>query len=106
MSVYYNRYYKMTNEGGKPKTMPFITLSEKSSDKFEVYKKGVTRFDKLSQKYYGNPLHGWLIMLANPSYGGLEFIIEQGEIIRIPFPFTNTLQEYEDAVNTHIKLNG
>jgi|TARA_R110000765_G_scaffold332888_1_gene423503 hypothetical protein len=96
----------MTNEGGKPKTMPFITLSEKGSDKFEVYKKGVTRFDKLSQKYYGNPLHGWLIMLANPSYGGLEFIIEQGEIIRIPFPFTNTLQEYEDAVNTHIRLNG
>ena len=59
-----------------------------------------------SQKYYGNPFHGWLIMLANPTYGGLEFVIEEGEIIRIPFPFKDTLQEYEDAVNTHIRLNG
>ena len=106
MSVYYNRYYKMTNLGNYPKPMPFIKLSEKSSDKFEVYKKGVTRFDKLSQKYYGNPFHGWLIMLCNPQFGGLEFTIKDGEIIRIPFPFRDTLQEYEDAVNTHIRING
>ena len=106
MSVYYNRYYKMTTQGGGYKPVPFIKLSEGATDRFEVYKKGVTRFDKLSQKYYGNPFHGWLIMLANPKYGGLEFVIEGGEIIRIPFPFKDTLQEYEDAVNTHIKLNG
>jgi len=106
MSVYYNRYYKLTNQGGRPKPVPFISLNEKSTDRFEVYKKGVTRFDKLSQKYYGNPFHGWLIMLANPTYGGLEFVIKEGEILRIPFPFKDTLQEYEDAVNTHIRLNG
>tara|TARA_R110000787_G_scaffold243727_4_gene349716 strand:+ start:267 stop:557 length:291 start_codon:yes stop_codon:yes gene_type:complete len=96
----------MTGEGGRPRTLPFIAITEKVSDRYEVYKKGVTRFDKLSQKYYGNPFHGWLIMQANPTQGGLEFVIKDGEIIRIPFPFKDTLQEYEDAVNTHIRLNG
>ena len=83
MSVYYNRYYKMTGEGGRPRTLPFIAITEKVSDRYEVYKKGVTRFDKLSQKYYGNPFHGWLIMQANPTQGGLEFVIKDGEIILI-----------------------
>tara|TARA_R110001583_G_scaffold4356_7_gene25348 strand:+ start:10146 stop:10466 length:321 start_codon:yes stop_codon:yes gene_type:complete len=106
MSLYYNRYYKMTGPGGTAKTIPFIKLSEKTTDKFEKYKMGVTRFDKLSQKYYGNSLHGWLIMLANGDQGGLEFTINDGDVIRIPFPFKDTLQEYEDAVNRYIKLNG
>lgn len=106
MSLYYNRYYKMTGPGGKSKPMPFIKLQIKPTDKYETYKIGVTRFDKLSQKYYGNSLHGWLIMLANGEKGGLEFTIKDGDVIRIPFPFKETLQEYEDAVNRYIKLNG
>ena len=103
MSLYYNRYYKMTQDG-KPKPMPFIKLPQKPTDKFEKYEVGVTRFDKLSQKYYGNSLHGWLIMQANASYGGIEFTIPNGEIITIPFPFKESLQDYENAVNRYIKL--
>ena len=103
MSIYYNRYHKMTGPGGKPKPVPFIKLRKKSSDKHITYKHGVTRFDRLSQKYYGNPFHGWLIMLANGGFGGLEFTIKDGEMLRIPFPFQET---YEDGVNRHIKLNG
>ena len=106
MSIYYNRYHKMTGPGGKPKPVPFIKLRKKSSDKHITYKHGVTRFDRLSQKYYGNPFHGWLIMLANGGFGGLEFTIKDGEMLRIPFPFQETLQEYEDGANRHIKLNG
>tara|TARA_R110000803_G_scaffold47825_9_gene99650 strand:- start:3572 stop:3862 length:291 start_codon:yes stop_codon:yes gene_type:complete len=96
----------MTKQGGSPKNVPFIKLEEKPSDRYVTYEKGITRFDRLSQKFYGNPLHGWLIMLANPELGGLEFTIPDGQLIRVPFPFKDTLQEYEDAVNTHIKLNG
>ena len=106
MAIYYNRYNKMTGPGGKPKPMPFIKLRKKSTDKYITYKNGITRFDKLSQKYYGNPFHGWLIMMANGSLGGIEFTIKDGEMIRIPFPFKDTLQEYEDGVNRYINLNG
>ena len=105
MSLYYNRYYNMT-EDGQPKPMPFIKLPEKSTDKFVKYEVGVTRFDKLSQKYYGNSLHGWLIMQANGSLGGLEFQIADGTVIRVPFPFQMSLQDYEVAVNRYITLNG
>ena len=45
-------------------------------------------------------------MLANGSMGGLEFTINDGDMIRIPFPFKDTLQEYEDGVNRYINLNG
>ena len=38
--------------------------------------------------------------------GGIEFTIKDGEMIRIPFPFKDTLQEYEDGVNRYINLNG
>ncbi len=62
--------------------------------------------DKLSQQYYGNPYHGWLIMLANPQYGGVEENIPDSEIIRIPFPFRDSLQQYITGVNTYEALNG
>ena len=62
--------------------------------------------DKLSQEYYSNPFHGWLIMMANPQYGGVEESIPNNEIIRIPFPFKDSLQQYISEVQKYQKLNG
>ena len=62
--------------------------------------------DKLSQQYYDNPYHGWLIMLANPQYGGVEENIPDNEIIRIPYPFRDSLQQYIEAVNEYERLYG
>jgi hypothetical protein len=103
--MYYDRYKEFRGNGGV-KVLPFIKIPEKSTDKLDVYKTGKTRFDKLSQKHYGNPYHGFLILLANPEYGGLEFDIPDGSIIRIPFPFKQTLQQYEEEVNKYIQLYG
>ena len=64
------------------------------------------QLDILSQRYYGNPYHGWLILLANPQFGGLEFDIPDNEIITIPYPFRETIQEYTDKVQRHINLFG
>ncbi len=106
MSLYYNRYHKMTTGKGTPRPSPFIEIPRKPTDKFVEYENGVTRFDKLSQQYYGNSLHGWLIMQANPELGGMEFTIQQGTTIRIPFPFQQSLQDYENGMNRYLKLNG
>ncbi len=62
--------------------------------------------DKLSQQYYDNPYHGWLIMLANPQYGGVEESIPNNEIIRIPFPFNASIEQYMSAVNNYEALYG
>jgi len=102
---YYDRYQKF-KVNGKFKMIPFIKLTPKPSDKTVVYSTETTRLDKLSQEYYGNPYHGWLIMLANPKYGGVEEAIPNNEIIRIPFPFNNSIEQYMSAVNTYEALYG
>ena len=83
-----------------------IKIEPKNSDKTVVYNAQRTRLDKLSQQYYDNPFHGWLILLANPIYGGVEENIPDKEIIRIPFPLTDSIQKYIKAVEKYKLLNG
>jgi hypothetical protein len=85
--------------------IPFIEIPNLPTDKNIVYKTGITRLDVVSQNYYGNPYHGWLIMLANPEYGGMEFDIPNNTIIRIPFPFSSVISNYEFAVQKYKQLN-
>ena len=53
----YNRYSQFM-ENGIIKFLPFIKLPNKSSDKIDIYKTGITRMDKLSNKYYKDPNYG------------------------------------------------
>tara|TARA_Y100000310_G_scaffold214604_1_gene215502 strand:- start:320 stop:649 length:330 start_codon:yes stop_codon:yes gene_type:complete len=102
---YYDRYQSF-KVNGKYKPLPFIKIEPKNSDKAIVYHSQRTRMDKLSQQYYNNPYHGWLILLANPQYGGVEENIPDNEIIRIPFPFRESLQQYITGVNSYEALDG
>lgn len=105
MSVYYNRYAGfVSNSQAKP--VPGIKIPNESSDLTMVYKQGLTRLDKLSQLYYNNPYSGWLIMLANPEFGGLEFNIPDMTAIRIPFPFDSAIARYITGVSNHKLLYG
>jgi len=101
---YFDRY-GMFKVNGQVKPVPFIKLDEKPTDILVTLKEN-TRFDVLSQQYYGNGKHGYLILQANPSNGGLEFDIPINTTIRIPFPFRATLGEYQEKIKTHIKLYG
>jgi hypothetical protein len=102
---YFDRYQDFKVDG-KYKPLPFIKIEPKSSDKSVVYFAQRTRLDKLSQLYYDNPYHGWLILLANPRYGGVEDNIPDNEIIRIPFPFKDSLQQYISEVEKYKILYG
>jgi len=104
MAVYYDRYRDFRIDG-QVKTLPFIKLSVKGSDKRVVTDKK-TRFDKLSQQYYGNPYHGWLILQANPEFGGLEFDIPENTIIIVPFPLNKSLEDYQSQVDRYKRLYG
>lgn len=105
MAEYYDRYQRF-KENGSVRPIPGIIINATGEDKSVVYKLGHTRLDKLSQEYYGNPYHGWLIMIANPKFGGLEWDIPNGEVIRIPFPFKDAIDRYNKEVERHILLYG
>lgn len=100
----YNRYSKFKHNG-KIDLVPGITIPEKSSDFFETYKKGFTRLDVLSYKYYGDANYDWLIMSANPQLGSLEYLIPDGEEIRIPYPLDTTLEIYNKMIEQYKILN-
>lgn len=105
MSEYHDRYSKFRSNG-EMKPLPGITIPESTSDKFVVYKQGETRLDKLSNLYYLNPYCGWLIMLANPEFGGLEFNIPDMTSIRVPFPFDSARSRYITQVANNKALYG
>jgi hypothetical protein len=102
---YFDRYDKFKTNG-EVKPVPGIYIDPAPTDKQIVYKQGQTRLDILSNKYYGNAYHGFLIMAANPQFGGLEFDIPDRTVIRIPFPFESAVERYINKVEKHIKLYG
>lgn len=105
MAVYYNRYSGFEVNGAM-KPIPGILIPIEGTDLNMIYKQGLTRLDKLSQLYYNNPYSGWLIMQANPQYGGLEFNIPDMAVLRIPFPFDNAVSRYITQVKNHKLLYG
>ncbi len=105
MAKYYDRYEKF-KVNGKNETLPFIKIPIAQSDKQIIYELGKTRLDKVSQTYYNNPYHGYLIMLANPIYGGLEFNIKNNDIIRVPYPFDSAIERYINEVNKYKQYYG
>jgi len=97
---YFDRYQYFV-EDGNFKIIPGLEIPIKSTDKFIQYKHTKDRFDKLSQEYYNSPLFGWLILQANPLFGGIEFLIPDNYLIRIPFPLVPSLQDYKKAVDLY-----
>jgi hypothetical protein len=97
---YFDRYQYFVNDGNF-RIIPGIEIPIKGSDKYIQYKSGKDRLDKLSQEYYNTPLYGWLILLANPLAGSIEFTIPDNFYIRVPFPLLDTLQDYKSAVELY-----
>ena len=102
---YYNRYNTFLINGEQT-VVPFVNIPSKPSDKRYIYKVGQSRTDKIAQQYYGTPYFGWLIMQANPQFGGMESNIPDGSILTIPFPLLSSLQDYKAALDTHFLYYG
>jgi hypothetical protein len=96
---YYDRYqqFRFNNQ---VRVLPFIKIPAADGDIFIEYTNR-TRLDIVSNRYYGSPYYGWLIMQANPQYGGLEFDIPEGSTIRVPFPLISALQSYQQEVKNY-----
>ena len=101
----YNRYNEFLMNG-EQSVVRYISISSKSSDKRFIYKIGQSRLDKVSQQYYGTPTFGWLILAANPIFGGDEWSIPDAAILTIPFPLVSSLQEYKSQLDNHFYYYG
>lgn len=102
---YYNRYDNFLING-QQKVVPYVSLPQKSTDQRYVYRANKSRLDKISFEKYGTPVFGWLILQANPVYGGLETNIPDGSVLIIPFPLISSLQDYKTAIDNHIFYYG
>jgi hypothetical protein len=105
MAEYTDRYSQF-RVNAEMKPVPGITIPSSGEDKSMIYKQGLTRLDKLSNLYYNNPYSGWIIMLANPEYGGLEFNIPDMTMLRVPFPYESAVSRYITEVRNHKLLYG
>jgi hypothetical protein len=102
---YYNRYQNFF-VNGQQTVVPYVTLPTRPSDQKYIYRTNRSRLDKISFEKYGSPYFGWLILMANPEFGGLETNIPDGTILVIPYPLLGALLDYKNAVDTHIFYYG
>ena len=102
---YYNRYQDFLINGNQT-IVPFVNVPSKSTDKKYIFRLGKSRLDKISYQFYQTPYFGWLILAANPKFGGLENNITDGSTLVIPFPLVNSLQDYKKALDTHFFYYG
>lgn len=98
--TYYDRY-SCFRKNGKIEIVPFVRIDNSNSDIYILYDKSKMRMDMLSYKYYGDPDYGWLIMQANPHAGSMEYSIEDGTVIRIPYPLGSAKQRYERSISQY-----
>ena len=105
MAASYDRYEQFRGDG-KIELVPFGKIKPKDTDFFEVYVKNKSRLDLISYTYYKNPNYGWLILQANPEAGSMEYEIEDGTTLRIPYPLSISLQDYRDSIDEYYKLYG
>ena len=96
--------YSQFRQDGSIGIVPYGAVPPKDTDYYEVYVKGKTRLDILSYQYYNDSNYGWLIMQANPQYGSVEFEIPDMSLLRIPYPLSQSLQDYRASIENYKKL--
>lgn len=99
METEYERY-KVLLEKNKGNLMPFVKLPINVTDKYVYWRSGIDRYDILSHKYYNNPFYDFLIVYANSDYLS-EFDVPDGVMIRIPFPLSKAINDYEVIVSKY-----
>ena len=102
---YWNRYSEFLINGEQT-VVPYVQLPQKTTDKAYIYKVARSRLDRVSQEYYNSPYFSWLILQANPQFGGLENNIYDGAVLIIPFPLLPSLQDYKAALENHFYYYG
>lgn len=100
----YSRYKSFINGDGTLQNVPFIKIPVRNTDKYTYWVNGTSRMDLLSYRYYGDANYGWLILQANPELPSIEYLIGQGEKIRIPYPLETVITQYENDIKVYKQI--
>lgn len=98
----YDRYSKFKVNGIVQSRIPFMEIGKSETDLYITYNRRKMRMDTLSYKYYGDANLGWLILQANPKFGGFEYSIPNGVTLRIPYPKDSAINRYESSCNSYL----
>lgn len=93
----YNRYQIFRNQDDTKDQLPFVAIPQRDSDKYITWNVDRDRLDIIASRYYGNVFYDFLILYANPKYLD-QFDIEDGDVIRIPFPIDAAITAYEERL--------
>ena len=77
------------------KNVPAYSIMDRQTDIYVNYN-DTDRLDNMAYRFYGSSEYWWIILDAN-NYQ-IEFDIEPGEILRIPYPLNEVLQEIKEQV--------
>lgn len=70
-----------------------VNIDKRENDRQIIWETGFS-IDDLALKYYNNEAYYRVIMMANPKYS-MAFDINKGDIIRIPFPLKEVIEEID-----------
>mgnify|MGYP006323161363 CR=1 len=97
----YQDRYEPFRKNGTLQTLPRVEIPTLKDDKYIVYIEGLTRLDRVALNYYNDSTLGWLILYANP-FVSFEFDFKSDDIIRIPFPVEEALQNYFNLISKEL----
>jgi hypothetical protein len=89
------RYKEIYKQRSATSNVPNFTVSDRESDIYVNYNY-TDRLDLMSNRYYGSPKYWWIILKANSYH--MEFDIEAGEVLRIPLPLVDVVNEIKDQI--------
>lgn len=90
-------FYKPLIDNSTMKDMPPVAISNRTTDKYIIYKRDSRRLDYIAGLIYSDETLWRLILWANPEYF-LEFDIPSNTIIRIPYPLNDVLSEVNNFI--------
>lgn len=73
-----------------------FTVKKRESDLYVPFM-SEDRLDLMSNRIYGHPDYWWIILNAN-NYD-IEYDIEYGEILRVPLPLSEVMEEIKGQVD-------
>ena len=77
--------------------MPPMDINSRTTDKFVLYNKNLTRLDRLAGDIYEDETLWKIILWANPEYE-CEFDIPDNTSIRVPWPKIDVLDEVSKKI--------
>lgn len=91
----YDTITKVQDKGTRRQLSTHYPSIEYSFEDSYVITTGGDRFDLLANEYYGNSEYWWVIAVANPHVSRKNFVINQGEQLRIPANIADIVEEFE-----------